>query len=413
MISSLLRSLRSKRLAIVRALVFNDLQAVCAAMPVTLGTVACPVRMQRRGQGVRGYNEESLTVPGNAMITVAFLLAALIAPQSAGLPNRQPQLAAGGGRVVMTYGAGDSIFFTASTDGGKSWNKPVLVSSQGKVSLGMRRGPRIVVTPQAIVISAVVGEKGRGADGDLLCWRSTDGGRSWSQAKAISDVRGAAREGLHAMAANSAGLVFAAWLDLRSKGTRIYGSTSLDGGLTWSPNRVVYESRSGSVCECCHPSAAADPQGGIYVMFRNSLDGYRDMYLVRSEDGGKTFGPATKLGAGSWKLDACPMDGGGLQAGKDGAAVAAWRREGSVYLSTKTDPERLMGPGRQPVVAEIGAGPVVAWTEGKTLKVLRAGQKQAILLDQDAAFPSIVALPGGGAVLAWERGGAIAVDRID
>jgi hypothetical protein len=47
-----------------------------------------------------------------------------------------------------------------------------------KPTLGMRRGPRIAVAPGAIVISAVVGEKGRGADGDLIAWRSVDGGRS-------------------------------------------------------------------------------------------------------------------------------------------------------------------------------------------------------------------------------------------
>jgi photosystem II stability/assembly factor-like uncharacterized protein len=347
------------------------------------------------------------------MIPLAFLLAAQIAPQSADLPNRQPQLAADGARLLMTYGAGDSVFFTASPDSGKSWSKPVRVASQGKLSLGMRRGPRVVVARQAIVISAVVGEKGRGADGDLIFWRSADGGNTWSSGKPINDVPSAAREGLHTMAANGAGLIFAAWLDLRSKGSRIYGSTSSDGGVTWSPNQLVYESPSGSVCECCHPVAAVDPQGRIYVMFRNSVEGNRDMYLVRSDDGGKTFGPATKAGTGSWKLNACPMDGGGLQVGKDGAAVAVWRRESTVYLSTSSNPEQLIGPGRQPVVAETPAGPVLAWTEGRTLKALRPGQKEAVTLDHDAAFPSIVASPAVGVVLAWERGGTVVVNKID
>ena len=52
----------------------------------------------------------------------------------------------------------------------------------------------------------------------------------------------------------------------------------------------------------------------------NSLDGNRDMYLVRSEDGGRTFGPPEKLGAGTWKLAACPMDGGDLVRGGGGPA---------------------------------------------------------------------------------------------
>ncbi len=44
------------------------------------------------------------------------------------------------------------------------------------------------MAPGAIVISAVVGEKGRGADGDLIAWRSVDGGKTWSVGKAINGV---------------------------------------------------------------------------------------------------------------------------------------------------------------------------------------------------------------------------------
>src|ERR1039458_7335964 len=198
------------------------------------------------------------------MLVFALMLAAQIAPQSADLPNRQPQLAYDGTRLGLAYGAGNSVFFAASTDSGKTWTKPVLVSTPGKLSLGMRRGPRIAMSPEAIVISAVAGPSGGGADGDLLAWRSVDGGKSWSAGKVINDVASAAREGLHAMVAGGNGVVFAVWLDLRQKGTRLYGSTSHDGGATWSPSVLVYESPSGTVCQCCHPSAAIDAQGRIF-----------------------------------------------------------------------------------------------------------------------------------------------------
>jgi len=165
-----------------------------------------------------------------------------------------------------------------------------------------------VMTPEAISSPPSVGKQGGGADGDLVrvafCrWRQELVGR----ARRSTDVASAAREGLHTMVAGGQGVVFAAWLDLRLKGTRLYGSTSHDGGATWSPNTLVYESPSGSVCQCCHPSAAVDGQGRIFVMFRNSIDGNRDMYLVRSDDGGKKFGPATNsaLALGNWT----PPDG--------------------------------------------------------------------------------------------------------
>jgi hypothetical protein len=347
------------------------------------------------------------------MLLFPLLLAAQFAPQSADLPNRQPQLATDGTRLVLTYGAGNSVFFAESSDAGKSWSKPVVVSAQGKLSLGMRRGPRIAMTPEAIVISAVAGEKGRGADGDLIAWRSVNGGRTWSAGRAINAVPAAAREGLHTMAAGGKGMLFAAWLDLRGKGTRLYGSTSNDGGATWSPNNLVYESPSGSVCECCHPTAAIDAQGRIFVMFRNSMDGDRDMYMVRSDDGGKTFGAAAKLGAGTWKLNACPMDGGALQVGVDGKPLTIWRREGDVFLSAGPGLEQRLGAGRHPILATTPRGPALAWTEGKQLKVVAPGQKGSITFESDAAYPGMVALSGGAVVLAWEQGGAIVVKGLD
>ncbi|MBI1791756.1 MAG: exo-alpha-sialidase, partial [Acidobacteria bacterium] len=255
----------------------------------------------------------------------ALLLAVHIAPGGANLEYRQPQLAADSRMVALTFGSGHAVYFAASFDQGKTFSAPVKVAEAGKMALGRHRGPRIALTPSSIVISAVVGEKGGGADGDVLAWRSIDGGKSWSAGVPVNDVPAAAREGLHAMAAGG-GVVFATWLDLRSKGTRLYGAHSKDGGATWSANVLVYESPEGKICECCHPSAMVDSKGVIYAMWRNNLAGSRDMYVARSTDGGHTFSRAEKAGTGTWVLNACPMDGGGLALGPDGKVVSAWRR---------------------------------------------------------------------------------------
>ncbi len=336
------------------------------------------------------------------MLALALLLAVQIAPQSLDTPNRQPQLAFDGKRVLLTYGAGNTIYFANSADEGMTWSTPVVVSSKGKLSLGMRRGPRIAVTHEAIVISAIT-------DGELMAWRSVDGGTHWSDGKAVNDVRGSAREGLHAMASGGNNTLFVTWLDLRSKGTKLFGTISRDGGVTWSANRLVYESPSGSICECCHPTAVVDRDGRIHVMFRNSLQGNRDMYLVRSDDGGKTFGAGTKLGSGTWPLNACPMDGGALQIDSNGKPVTVWRRASDVFLASGT--EQKLGPGRHPVIAITPAGNAVAWTEGKELKIMLPGQAEETTLDANAAFPSIVALSRNSVLLAWEQNGKIVLSR--
>ena len=62
-------------------------------------------------------------------LLLAFFLPATEWTQtSGGQPNRQPQLAAVGNQVAMTYGSGNAIYFTGSKDAGKTWGKPVLVS---------------------------------------------------------------------------------------------------------------------------------------------------------------------------------------------------------------------------------------------------------------------------------------------
>ena len=270
-------------------------------------------------------------------MSAAILLAAGIAT----FTGVQPQLAAGGGAVYVTFAAGDVISVARSTDAGATFTSPVALPAAGKLALGKRRGPRVAATAQAVIVAAIAGARGGGADGDLVLYRSTDQGRTWSAPIVVNDVPGAAREGMHGLAANASGLVVLAWLDLRQKGTRVYAAVSRDHGATWSPDRLVYTSPSGSVCECCHPSVAVADDGRVAIMFRNHVDGRRDMYVVESRDGatfGAPFGTAIKQGRGSWLLDACPMDGGALALGA-GVTNAVWRREATLY-ATVTRPPR-------------------------------------------------------------------------
>src|SRR5437899_4408521 len=265
---------------------------------------------------------------------LSLLLAVHIAPNGAQIEYRQPQLAATNDMVAVTFGANKSIYFSASRDRGQTFSAPVKVADVPMLALGRHRGPRVAITPSAIVISAMVGTKMPPvADGDLKAWRSTDGGKTWSEGVVINDVPTAAREGLHSMVAGGNGLLFATWLDDRAKGKRLYSATSKDSGATWSKNVEVYESPSGTICQCCHPTAIVDGKGEIHVMWRNALEGNRDMYVARSKDGGVSFSRARKLGEGSWELNACPMDGGGLAIDPQGKLFSIWRRRDEVYLA--------------------------------------------------------------------------------
>ena len=351
------------------------------------------------------------------LFPVLVLLAAQIQPEPNGPAYRQPQLGVGHGQVALTYGADRAIYFASSPDGGRSFSPPVRVAEVQALALGRHRGPRVTVLKDAILVSAVVGEKistephahGLPSDGNITIWRSVDRGKTWSRSGVINDVPGAAREGFHAIAEDATGNLVAAWLDLRAAGTQLYVARSVDGGRSWSKNVLVYASPSGTICQCCEPSIAIGENGLLSVMWRNVLDGSRDLYMASSR-AGASFGPARKLGTGTWKLNACPMDGGAL-AIHHGRPVSVWRRDGEVFLAEPGKPEQYIGAGKDIALASTPAGLYVAWSRGRSLEILTPGALKPIQLAPEGAFVNLAALPDGSVLAAWEAGGAIQVEK--
>ena len=346
------------------------------------------------------------------MSSILLLLLAIRILPAGDIPSKQPQMAAIARMVGLTYGAGNTVYFTRSDNGGVNFEPPTVVSGQGVLSLGMHRGPRIAFAGEAIIIAAVVGDKGKGADGDLLAWRSLDHGKTWSSPVKINDVLGAAREGLHSMASDGKDLLFATWLDLRDKGTRLYGSASRDGGVTWSKNVLVYASPSGSVCQCCHPTVTIAPNGQINIMFRNELEGARDMYVVSSLDGGSSFKAVGKLGAGTWILNACPMDGGGMAVDASGRVATVWRREKSIFSAGLGQREDSLGYGKDGTIAAGSGGLYFAWSTPEGVQARVPGKQDAVLIGPKGAYPQLLALNDGSVLATWENEGAIVVQKL-
>ena len=367
-----------------------------------------------------------------AMIAIAFLCFALPASQAheptviasghGPLSPKQPQATIGvGGRVHVVFGIGDAVHY-AGSGSGRTFDPPQRAFRVPNMSLGMRRGPRIAMAGDVIVVTAIGGKTGKGRDGDVLSWRSADAGITWRGPVRVNDAAGSAREGLHAMASGEEGTLWCVWLDLRDNKSEIYAARSMDSGSTWEPNIRVYRSPDGSVCECCHPSVAVG-KTGLHVMFRNALAGNRDMYITSSVDDGRSFTPAQKLGHGTWKLDACPMDGGMLAIDKAGTVETVWRRDGNIYAATNAGtPEVLLGQGQQPWIAATEKGAIIAWTSGRDgdLLVREPGSKEAKMLSQDARDPMLVTSKNQTRsiiICCWEAkngaNGEIVVQRID
>ena len=331
---------------------------------------------------------------------------AVASTENPGREPRQPQVAIDGdGRIFVAFGIGNTVQCARSADSGRTFSTAT-VGSVESLSLGMRRGPRVAVTEKAIVVSAIGGREGKGRDGDLLTWRSIDGGETWTGPVRVNTVASSAREGLHGMAAGSDGAVYCVWLDLRARQTEVYGARSKDGGETWEPDRLVYRSPGGSVCECCHPSVAYGSGGELAVMWRNQVQGVRDLYLARSADGGITFGPAEKLGEGTWPLTACPMDGGSIGIGRENSIETVWMRQGVIFAVRPGERERRLGRGVQGWTAVGPDGAYAVWVDARPgrLRAQIPNRHDPLILADSANDPVVAAGPGGqGPVVAvWE-----------
>lgn len=266
------------------------------------------------------------------------------------------------GIVHLVYGNSDSILYRYSSDKGKSFSSPSVVAILPELAASHMRGPQIASTSNGLVVTAC------STNGNVFSF-TKDASGQWSQAIRVNDIDTIAKENLMALSADGNN-AFAVWLDLRDGHNRIYGTKSTDGGKSWSKNILVYASPDTTVCECCKPSIVVKGNN-VYVMFRNWLNGNRDLYLIQSSDAGNTFGQAQKLGKDSWALNGCPMDGGGLAINSNGNAETVWNRQGVIYACEPGQQEKKLGEGKNCTMESVNGKNVYAWVEDGNVIVMK------------------------------------------
>lgn len=344
-----------------------------------------------------------------SLITLLSFLFGLLTPEP---PNSEQRLAAGhlpvvvtdpAGTVHLTYGQDSTIYYATASGQPARFSQPIAVATLHELVAGAKRGPQIAATDRYVVITVV------DRTGDLFSYTLDRRSGKWSGATRLNDVPAVAKEGFQAVASASAGTFHAVWLDLRGNGqNKIVGATSTNGGRTWAANRVIYQSPGGSVCECCRVSIAAR-NNDVYVQFRNWLDGSRDLYLAHSRDGGRTYPSVQKLGAGTWKLAGCPMDGGGLALTKSGKPTTVWRREKTLYACQPGEPEKALTTGQNVTIASNATGSTTAWDDNGTVWLQHNSHAPTAL--GKGKMPSL-ALTGQAAVCVWEADGQVMMRNI-
>ncbi|MEX2231582.1 MAG: hypothetical protein WD824_05445 [Cyclobacteriaceae bacterium] len=283
--------------------------------------------------------------------------------------GEQPQITVDSRDVVrLVYGNGNRIYFSTSTDKGETFSTPEVVGAVDEMHLGMTRGPQLATSRDYSIVTAM------DKKGNIHSFKLSHKTGKWEKIEIVNDVDASAPEGLMAVTADDNNNFYAVWLDLREGRKNNICFATLDKNSAWSKNRFGYKSPESHVCECCKPSIAVRGNN-VSIMFRNWLKGSRDMYLITSSNGGKTFSKAQKLGLGTWPLKGCPMDGGGLSIDSENNVRTAWQREGIVYFAEPGKPEERIGEGRS-----VGMnGNLVNWQKGSDLILQRInGEQQKI-----------------------------------
>lgn len=317
------------------------------------------------------------------------------------------------GNIRMVYGIKSGkerdLYLATSTDGGKSFSEPLMLGKFSNMGLGMGRGPQIASSSDYTIVT--VGDH----FGGLYSLRLNIKSNEWSKPVKVNDTDSTALEALSAILTYGENSVFTVWLDLRlGKVNNLYGSFSKDGGLTWSKNQLVYQGKQDGICDCCKPSLAMDKNGRIYVMFRNKMNGARNMYVIYSDDGGKHFSEAKKQGLGDYMINGCPMDGGDLSVDTKRKVTTIWRRDKDVYFSTPEKAETKLGGGRTPVLVQTITGTAMAWEQDGEIQFRDPDGSKTHSLGR-GQYPKMAQIPGPkpATICAFERDGSVIVKTIE
>lgn len=345
-------------------------------------------------------------------IVIAFLLNIFSFYAFSGTPinsialGSQPQIAIDTkGIIRLVFGRADSIFCATSTDIGQSFSEPAFVGSVKNMHLGMTRGPQIASSRNFSIITAM------DKSGDILFFQLNHANNEWMPKGLLNDGTGTAPEGLMSIAADKEDNFYAVWLDIRQQNTNNIAFASLSANDNkWQNNRIVYTSPSEHVCECCKPSITVKGDE-IAIMFRNWVEGARDLYFITSVNHGQSFSNAKKLGVGSWPLKACPMDGGGIVIDNKGIKHSVWRREDSVYYCQANEKEMLLGQGKICSIANKNNKLVISMTAGENVKIFDIGTKSEILVGKGNFLKSLI-LPDNQLLCVWEENKTIKYRKI-
>lgn len=233
-----------------------------------------------------------------------------------------PQLASNGaGKVWVAWESQTSdnertIFLARSEDGGQTYSdaKAVRTSSihqwdamiRGRASKrSSRMWPHIDFADGKLILSWVESGKDDPSQQTLMFAESTDLGESFAEPSPLSSDS-AVRPTFVGADADESGRVVATWLDHRHDVQQPFAANSDENGT----DQLVYAGPDEQgICPCCDLDIKNASDGSTLIAFRNSIGGYRDMWICFRAKGESQFSPPQPVVEPRWEFNGCPHDG--------------------------------------------------------------------------------------------------------
>jgi hypothetical protein len=314
--------------------------------------------------------------------------------------SETPAIAAEGSKVYVVWAdatpAVPQIYFRRSTDGGKHWQAAQALTNNSSAKAGK---PAVAVAGSSLYVVWHNDKTASASHCWVACKKSVNGGVTWQAAKTLSDEVPSPDSRNPSIAADGNG-VYVAWESLISKNKEIFFRRSKNGGAAWeTPQRLTTNSGASAA-----PSIAV-MSPSVFVAWEDATPGNAEIYVRKSANKGATWAPELRL-----TTDAAQSRAPAL-AVRSSSIYAVWnddsRGNDELFLRKSTnggadweDVERLTtnaGSSKGQAPAASGTKVFVAWQDASP------GNNEIYLMHKEPALDAI-AIVSPTASTTWVKG---------
>jgi len=242
------------------------------------------------------------------------------------------------GAIHLVLDAEDGPQYVKSTDAGVTFSAPMTIVDAASPKPGLKfQGEDLAVGKDGRVHVAMSNN----------AWKLKLPEEEWgfyyaslaSGSNAFSPMRNLNRkpsEGF-SLTADERGNVTACFLS-----GKLYTMVSHDNGQAFG--EYAEPNPAWDPCDCCTTAAAYGVDGKLALLYREETDNERDMFVVLSDQRGKSKPLRTRVSGTPWKLNGCPMTYFTITR-TDTGYVAAWPTKGTVYFARLDKAGVVLPPG--------------------------------------------------------------------